>query len=365
MTKPSLTSARADRQARLSQALVRSGIDAVVVTWRTDIQWLTGFTGSAGAVLVMADGHTTLATDDRYAQAVREASPGLALHVTRTPLMDLAGTALAAGARVVGMDGADLSWRRWNEVSTSLGESAAVQDFATVIGDLRCRKDAVEIDALRRACRITDEAVTAVLGELRPGVTERQVARTFVRLIEDLGADGPSFPPIIAGGPNAAVPHHDPGDRAFVPGDVVILDVGAKVDGYCADMSRTFVLGEADPVLRRAHSAVAQAQSAARNAVRAGVTAGSVDAVARDAISAAGFGDSFTHGTGHGVGLDIHEAPILTKGAAGILGESFAITVEPGIYLPGIGGVRIEDIVLVGATGAETLTQLPRDLVVL
>jgi Xaa-Pro aminopeptidase len=271
---------------------------------------------------------------------------------------------LREGAESVGVDAHDISWAEGRRLSEEFAFER-IKDFADLMDVLRATKDPDELDAINEACRVTDVALTALRDTMKAGESERAIARRFLRLIDDLGADGPAFDPIVASGPNAAVPHHEPGSRPLGPGDLVIIDVGARVEGYCADVSRTFAVGDLDPSLRAVFEIVVEAQESGYQAVRAGASAGSVDAAARGVIEVAGHGARFVHGTGHGVGLDIHEPPILRSGAAGILGASFVVTVEPGIYVPGVGGVRIEDTVVVGAQGAERLTRLPRELTVL
>jgi Xaa-Pro aminopeptidase len=211
---------------------------------------------------------------------------------------------------------------------------------------------------------VTDRALDELVSGLREGVTERAVARRFADLVLAHGGDGLAFDTIVASGPNASVPHHSPTDRPLGRGDLVVLDLGARVDGYCADMTRTVVVGAPDEWQSQIHQAVHEAQRNGVDAVRPGAVAGAVDAAARSAIERAGFGDRFVHSTGHGIGLQVHEAPLLGAGSTGRIEQSSIVTVEPGIYLPGRGGVRIEDTVLVGPDGAVPLTTTPRDLLV-
>lgn len=354
----------AQRRHRLVTALKAQGLPAVVLTRGSDVRWATGFTGSAGAVLITVQGDAVFATDTRYIDEVWDLIPGSEPIVTRDPLADLFARGIDLGAAHVAIDADDLSWSQGRRLMQDFSADLIV-DAGSLMDDLRASKDADEIAAIRRACNVTEQAVAELGATIRVGETESAIARRFVRLIDDLGADGPAFPPIVAAGPNAAVPHHRPGSRPLAVGDLLILDVGARVQGYCADLSRTFAIGSVEAPLVAAHATVKDAQAAGRVAARAGACAGDVDAAARAVIGEAGHGDRFTHGTGHGIGLDIHEPPILREGAAGILGESFVITVEPGIYLPGVGGARIEDTVIVGVDGAEPLTTLPRDLIVL
>ncbi len=233
----------------------------------------------------------------------------------------------------------------------------------------RVIKDDGELELLARACEITGEAFTAVLGSLRTGVSEREFAVGLERAMVDLGAQGLAFDSIVASGPNGAIPHHVPGDRRFEAGDLVTVDCGAKFGGYHADMTRTVAIGEPG-WQREIYELVARAQAAGVAAARAGADVGGIDAVARDLIEGEGYGANFTHGLGHGVGLEIHEAPWLGHGKTGTLLDRVPFTVEPGIYLPGAGGVRIEDTLVAragtGSAGsAQSLTTITRELLVL
>jgi Xaa-Pro aminopeptidase len=232
---------------------------------------------------------------------------------------------------------------------------------------LREVKDAGEVALLRLACEAADAALAALIdrGGLRPGRTEKAVARELEALMLEHGADGPSFETIVAAGENSAVPHHRPTDAVLDQGDFVKIDFGALVAGYHSDMTRTFVLGAAADWQREIYAAVAAAQQAGVDALESGAQLGEVDRAARHVIAEAGYGDFFGHGLGHGVGLQIHEAPGINSAAAGTLRAGSAVTVEPGIYLAERGGVRIEDTLVVGARGPEQLTRFPKNLAIL
>ncbi len=238
------------------------------------------------------------------------------------------------------------------------------------VEELRMVKDDAEIALLARACEITCQALEQARPLLRPGTTERHFAVMLERAMTDLGAQGPAFDTIVASGPNGATPHHAPGDREFAVGDLVTVDCGARLGGYHADMTRTFAIGAPAAWQREIYELVAAAQAAGVQAARDGVQAADLDAVARDMIAGAGYGEYFGHGLGHGIGLEVHEAPVIGYGRPGKLADRVPVTVEPGIYLPGRGGVRIEDTLVVragaGAAGsAELLTTTTRDLLVL
>ena len=342
-------------QAELGPA----GLDALLVTDLVNVRWLTGFSGSAGRVLVRPEGPALLATDDRYATRAAGEAPAAELVLDRTW-----GWLLERRVRRLGVEAEHLPWGTVRDLDGMLA-GAALLPTSGLISAHRQVKDPAEVDALRRACAITGDAFTKALGWLGAGMTERAVARRLVDTMLDLGADGSAFPPIVAAGANGAVPHHAPGDRALEVGDMVTMDFGALVDGYHADMTRTVAIGMASVDQRRIHDLVREAQEAGVEAVADGVGTAEVDRACRSLIAGAGHGEDFRHGTGHGVGLEIHEDPFLGATTAGTLATGMTVTVEPGVYLPGFGGVRIEDVVLVDGTGAERLTTVPHELLIL
>lgn len=359
---------RPDHQARRDAAratLAVDDLDVLLLTAPADVRYLTGFTGSNGQVLLARgpDGDR-LVTDERYTLRAATEAPGIALELTRDPV-DAVGR--AAPARV-GVDAEAVSWataERWQ--ARLERDDATLVAVPAPIAPLREVKDDAEIASLADACAITVAALEELLADqLRPGVTEGQLASWLERRFVDLGAEQAAFDTIVASGPNAAVPHHAAGHRALRPGDVVVIDCGARVDGYHADCSRTVAVGHVDDQLAEVHAVVAAAQAAGRAAAVAGAAASDVDAAARGVIVDAGYGERFTHGTGHGVGLDIHERPAVARGSSATLRPGTTLTVEPGVYLPGLGGVRIEDTIVVTADGApRVLTATPRELRVL
>jgi Xaa-Pro aminopeptidase len=326
-----------------------------------NVRWLTGFTGSFGSCLVGADGSVVLATDGRYGEQAAEQAPGAEVVVDRTrgwlpSRLDDAG--------LLGVDSADLAWDEVLALQSLLGAERIVPAPGHVEA-LRQRKDDAELALVRHACAVTSAAFEAMLSWLAPGMTEIAAARRLRDEIEARGGDGLAFPTILASGPHSARPHHAPTDRRLERGDLVKVDFGAQAGGYCADMTRTVALGTVDPRLRAVHDLVRAAQADGVAALADGVGAGDVDAVCRERIAADGYGDRFVHGTGHGLGLEIHEQPILSRGAAATLTNRMTVTVEPGVYLPGLGGVRIEDTVAVLPSGPEPLTTAVRDLLLL
>jgi Xaa-Pro aminopeptidase len=349
------------RRDRLRARLASAGLDALLVTHLANVFYLTGFTGSAGRLLVTADGaRDVFATDGRYrAQAASEAGD-LPCVVTRGDDW-LPG---ALGDRTaLGLESSTVSWDGARNVAALL-DRVDVRPAPGHVEALRVVKDATEIATLARACALGDEAFADLLTWIGPGSSERAVARRLERTLVDLGADERAFPSIVAAGENGARPHHRPTERLLAPGDLVKLDFGARVDGYHSDMTRMVALGEVGGDLVEVFAVVRSAQQAGLDAVRAGASGGHVDAACRSVIVEAGYGDGFVHGTGHGVGLEIHEDPRIAAGAAVTLAEGAVVTVEPGVYLPGRGGVRIEDTVVVTEHGRTVLTTTPKDLAV-
>ena len=358
------------RRARLAVALAARGVDALVVSDLINVRYLSGFTGSNAALLVFAAGTGAvpgvLATDGRYrTQAARQA-PDLDLMIERACAPHLVGRALAAGAARIGFESHVVTVDGFDALSKRVAghPGATLVRAAGAVERLREVKDAGEVALLRLACEAADAALGALIesGGLRPGRTERAVARELESLMLDHGADFRAFETIVATGANSAVPHHRPTDAELRAGDFVKIDFGALVGGYHSDMTRTFVLGTASDWQREIYDLVAEAQRAGRAALSEGAELRAVDAAAREVITEAGHGDHFGHGLGHGVGLQIHEAPGIGAAAAGTLCAGSAVTVEPGVYLPGRGGVRIEDTLLVTDRGPELLTRFPREL---
>ncbi len=350
----------------------------MLVTDLTNVRYLSGFTGSNGALLVFADEReAVLATDGRYRTQAAEQAPGLEIAIERAVGRHLVGRAAEAGvgklgfeSNVVTVDGFDALT---GEIEERRGSTELVRAAGTVEA-LREIKDAGELALLRLACEAADAALTDLVarGGLRPGRTEREVVRDLEGLMFDHGAEAVSFETIVATGAHSAIPHHRPTDAALADGDFVKIDFGALVAGYHSDMTRTFVLGNAADWQLEIYQLVAEAQRAGREALRPGAELREVDGAARKLIADAGYGENFGHGLGHGVGLQIHEAPGIGATSAGTLLAGSVVTVEPGVYLAGRGGVRIEDTLVVpGNTSTtaghtpELLTKFPKELAIL
>jgi Xaa-Pro aminopeptidase len=350
----------AARRDAVRAHLLDAQVDALLVTDLRNVRYLTAFTGSAGAVLVALDRERDhLATDGRYAEQSALQVPDLPRTISRK--RDWVREALVPGG-MLAVEGT-LAWSDARDLQALLGEDAVVP-LDGVVEQVRAVKDATEITQIAAACQLAGEAFLATLEHIVPGVTERDVAARLERTMVDFGADDRAFPSIVASGPNGARPHHRPTDRVLQRGDLITLDFGALIDGYHSDMTRMVAIGQLDAELQRIVDVVHRAQRRGLEEVRSGRAAGEVDAVCRTSIEEDGYGERFVHGTGHGVGLDLHEAPFVSDGASATLRDRMVVTVEPGVYLPGIGGARIEDTVVIGPQGADVLTTIPSGLYV-
>ncbi|MEV6276483.1 Xaa-Pro peptidase family protein [Nocardia sp. NPDC051832] len=361
----------AARRSALRSLLIENEVDALLVTDLVNIRYLTGFTGSNAALLVHAwemrnaEERTVIGTDGRYRDQVAQQVPDLRAEIARATarrIMELAGEwqvgRVGYESHIVTVD----QHRGFAEQKTGL----ELVPIAGLVEQLRMVKDDFEVAQLRAACAAGDAALATILerGALRPGRTERQVARDLEWAMYEEGAEAIAFKTIVAAGANSAIPHHRPTEAILKPGDFVKIDFGAVVGGYHSDMTRTFVLGAPSDWQREVYALVEESQRAGRKALRPGADVVDVDAAARAVIEAAGHGKLFSHGLGHGVGLEIHEAPGIMKTGTGTLLSGVAVTVEPGVYFPGRGGVRIEDTLVVREGGPELLTNTSKDLTV-
>jgi Xaa-Pro aminopeptidase len=347
------------RADRLVALLEERSLDWLLVTNLMNVRYLTGFSGTNGACLVSRDERLFL-TDFRYVERARhEVREFERLEGGRDLLADLAAR-LSGRA---GFDDAHLSVRAHRRLEEKAGEGVELVPAGGLVERLREQKDEGELQAMRAAARVADAAYEEIRDQGLAGRTEREVAISMVRRMEDLGAEGPSFPPIVAAGAHGALPHAEARDVEIPAGALVVVDAGARVDGYCSDCTRTFATGQLSGEAVEVYELVLHAQHEALAAARAGAERREVDGVARGIIDAAGHGERFGHGLGHGVGLEIHEDPRLTRMAEGTLSEGNTVTIEPGVYLPGSFGVRIEDLVAITADGPEVLTAFPKELV--
>jgi len=382
-----VTSPHHARRSTVRAALAGEGVDAILVTDLINVRYLTGFTGSNAALLLVAaddeepdrapgytdqvtddsDPHTRFCTDGRYTTQSEAEVPDLSRLIARP-----CDVALLRGAPAgsVGFEARSLTVAAHDvlqKVAAERNRPVSLRSTLDVVEVVRAVKDDTEIAALRRACAVADQALADMIGHdgIRPGRTERAIGLELDQRMRELGAEEPSFETIVAAGANSAIPHHRPTGAVLSTGDFVKLDFGATVDGYHSDMTRTYVLGEPQQWQREVYDLVHAAQAAGRAACVVGATGEAVDAASRDLIADAGYGPQFAHGLGHGVGLQIHEAPALARGSASIMAADMCVTVEPRIYLPGRGGVRIEDSGVVRPDGYHVLTRTSKDLGVL
>jgi Xaa-Pro aminopeptidase len=348
------------RRANLVSAFP-DAIDAFLISRVVNVRYLTGFTGSNAALLVMRDGPAVFATDGRYLTQAAAEVPDLECVDARSCAFALVERAVAAGVRQVGIEAADVTLSGHAELRAAAGDRLTLVDVEPIVERLRAVKDADELAALGRACAITDAAFADVTAQLRPGVTELDIAWSLQCTMRDHGASGLAFDSIVAFGPHSAIPHHEPTDRQLAAGDLVKLDFGARYDGYHADMTRTIAMAPVADWQRELHALVRDVQQRCAAAAVVGALPRDLDAMARDGITSSGH--QVAHGLGHGVGLEIHELPFLSVAStAAALVDNVAVTIEPGIYLAGQGGVRIEDTVVVTNSGPTSLTTSPRDL---
>jgi len=356
------------RTDRLRALLADAGCDALLVTKLVNIRYLTGFTGSAALLLVTAD-DLVFVSDGRYGEQSTEqlAAAGVPAHIeiSGTDQKDIvAGAVTAAGVRRLGLEADAVTWAAQRTYGTDWFPAAELVPTTGLVAGLRVTKDAGEQARIAAAAAIADTALDRLRPRLLDSPTEADFGLELDTEMRRLGATAPSFETIVAAGPNGAMPHHRPSDRRIGGGDLVVLDFGALVDGYCSDMTRTLMIGEPSREQRRMYDVVTEAQAAGVAAVGPGVAAKAVDAACREVIGDAGWADAFLHGTGHGVGLEIHEDPRVATTSAATLTAGCVVTVEPGVYLPEHGGVRIEDTVIVTSDGCRPVTLAPKDPVV-
>ena len=357
----------AGRTGRLRHALQEAGCEALLVTHLTNVRYLTGFTGSAALLLVEADA-LTFVTDGRYEEqaAGQLTAAGVAADIevgrTLARQQELVAARVARGRRL-GLEAEHVSWAAQQRYASDWFPGAELVPTSGVVEALRLVKDDGEVARIEAACGIADAALLEVAPLLEEGPSEHAFALALDTEMRRRGADDVSFDTIVAAGPNGSRPHHEPSDRPIERGDLVVIDFGALVDGYHSDMTRTIAVGGTgalDETQARMVEVVRDSQAAGVAVVAAGVPARAVDAACRAVIAEAGWGEAFVHGTGHGVGLDIHEEPRVSTVSDAMLAPGHVVTVEPGVYLPGHGGVRIEDTVVVTESGCRTLTRAPK-----
>jgi Xaa-Pro aminopeptidase len=329
--------------------------EPLIVTTPANVRYLTGFISSNVSLVVEPD-RVRLFTDFRYAEAAR-AIPDVEFAETRRDVITHMAEFLSG---TYGFESPHLTYQKYEQLRDA---GLELVPRAGLVEGLRAVKDEAELETIRRAAAITDEAYQRIAEEPFVGRTERELAWRMNELFHELGADEPAFETIVAAGANGARPHADPGDRVIERGTTIVVDAGANVDGYCSDCTRTFASGELPEDLRRAYDVCLEAQLRGLEAARSGVEAKQTDAAAREVIDEAGFGENFGHGLGHGVGIDVHEAPHVAASSSESLVANNVLTIEPGIYLEGKGGIRIEDLVVIREGEPEVLSSFPKELV--
>jgi Xaa-Pro aminopeptidase len=352
------------RVERLRIRILGLRADAILVTHLPNITYLCGFTGSNGLLLV-TPGAATLFTDGRYAiQAPAEvAGTGIRVRIPKSGLLGEAGAALRGerGKQRVLFPPAKVSVAQFQQLRTAAGPRVLWRSDANAVEDLRAVKDAHELEEMRQAATLIGEVFDEIVGLVQPGITENEIAAEAEYRMRRKGASGPSFESIVAAGPRSALPHARPTARQIGKNELVVLDLGAILRGYCSDMTRTVFVGRAPRKIRAWYHAVLEAQLAAIDVLAAGVKAGDVDAAARRTLRRHGLAQAFTHSTGHGLGLEVHEIPRLARGDSARLAAGNVVTIEPGIYIEGVGGIRIEDDVAIGERGVEILTRATKE----
>src|SRR4051794_12221843 len=359
----------AGRIARLRASFGTAEIDALLVTRLPNVRYLTGFTGSAGMLLVLAES-AVFVTDGRYREQANEQLGGAGIEAaveigaTQAAQRDsfVAAVTSQTPARL-GLESEGVTWAQQRAIATEWFPGLELVPTVGLVEGHRMIKEPGEVARIRAACHIADEALAVVLPSLAARPSERDFALRLEFEMRERGASAVSFDPIVASGPQGAKPHARPSDRQVEPNELVVIDFGCIVDGYCSDMTRTVSVGDPGPDARRVWDTVHFAQAKGCEAVASGVECATVDRACRDVINDAGWGDAFVHGTGHGVGIEIHEAPRVAATAGGTLDVGHIVTVEPGVYLPGVGGVRIEDTLVVTPDGSVALTEFPKELV--
>ncbi len=347
----------AARRAQALETLSAQDLPALLVTSPLHVRYLTGFTGEG--FLLLAEG-PVVCTDRRFEIEAREQAAGCRVSAPETShLQSLAAAVEECGLSRVGFEPDHLTWAQHGRLAESLGARELVP-VPRLLETQRLHKAPEEVACIARAAVLADEALADLLSAPLAGRTEKELAWQFTQRVLQAGAEGVSFPPIVAGGPHSALPHATPTERPLQEGDLVVLDLGAQVEGYCSDLTRTIVVGEPPPEFAARYAAVREAQEAGIAALAAGRAAAEVDRAAREVLELAGLAEWFSHGLGHGVGLEVHEGPNLSRLSTATLEVGNVVTVEPGVYFEGWGGIRIEDLFVLEESGPRRLTAAPK-----
>ena len=351
------------RQQDLRKVLDERGLDGMLITNLTNVRYISGFTGSAASCLITPEGQYFI-TDGRYIEQSKAQVKGFERFIDmNSHLSQIKDNNLNPNGFKLAFEGDHMSYALYENM-ISMFPNTKWENSSMILEDLASVKDDHELECIRTAVEVTDKVYEEILPMLRPGFTEKQVANTMVSKYREY-AEGEAYSPIVATGPNGALPHAIPTDREFQNGDFIVIDAAAKYGGYHADMTRTPVVGEATEKHKEVYSIVKEAQQRGCDIAKAGVPCKEVDAATRDYIGEMGYGEYYTHGTGHGLGLEIHTSPRFSPQSKQVLEVNNVMTIEPGIYLAGWGGVRIEDDVIIGEDDCEILNQTTKDLVIL
>jgi Xaa-Pro aminopeptidase len=353
----------AQRRRALRAKIAVKGLSGIVSTNPADWYYLTGFTGEAGALLILRKG-AALVTDGRFTAQAEEETSGIRIVKQNGSLTSSVGTWLRGlGRGKIGFDAAQISVEQFRTLRRTAGARVRWVAAGGEIGSLRQVKEPSEIAQMRKAALLVGDVLSAALKLLKPGVSEIEIAAEIEYQMRSWGASGPAFETIVAFGTRSAHPHARPSEKRLRKNELVVLDLGVILGHYCSDITRTVFVGRAPARIRRWYRAVQEAQAAAVGAARAGITCGDVDAAARGVLAHYRLDKYFVHSTGHGLGLEVHEDPRVARGQKRVLVSGNVITIEPGVYVPGVGGIRIEDDVAVHAGRTEVLTQVPRNLI--
>jgi Xaa-Pro aminopeptidase len=359
-----MSSNYAKRRKAATEYLKERKLDCLLVTHAANWYYLTGFTGESGALILAEDGGATLLTDGRFTVQAKEETKGVKIELQKGGLCAALGVFLKqARLERFGFDPQQWTVAQMSVLRKAAGSRCRPIESAGVVEAQRLRKDAQELATMRMAAILAGEVLEGTLKMIRPGVREIEIGAEIEYQMRKRGASGASFETIIASGKRGALPHARPTAKRLRKNELVVLDLGAILANYCSDMTRTVYLGKAPKRVRRWYAAVQDAQAAGVAAVKDGVTCGDVDAAARDVLKKAGLEDHFVHSTGHGLGLEVHEEPRIAKGQKVRLEVGNVVTIEPGVYFEGVGGIRIEDDVVVHAGKGEVLTRVTRDLI--
>jgi Xaa-Pro aminopeptidase len=351
------------RRRKLLREIRRRGVDCLLVTHPANWYYLTGFTGESG-VLLLGSGGATLITDGRFTTQAKDEAPGIRVELQKGPLYAAVGEWLKKrNVRRAAFDPEQWRMAHWKALRTACGARCRLIEVSGVAEGLRMKKDPGELAVMRKAAILAGEVLADVLRLLKPGVKESEISAEIEYQMKKRGASGPSFETIVAFGERTALPHARPTAKRLRKNELVVLDLGVILGRYCSDITRTVHVGRAPERTRSWYRAVQEANESATAAVTEGVTCAEVDAAARDVLKKSGLEKYFVHSTGHGLGLEVHEAPRVARGQSIRLQAGNVITIEPGVYVEGVGGIRIEDDVVVGVHGREVLTRVSRDLI--